>query len=389
MYESSIIFGRVSEIESLADEWRELCDEGACGEPFFRPEWFQAYLTNFESEILLITVRNKGRLRAVLPLIKGRTSMHGLPLTTLGAASNLNTPRFGLIHGTDEAECAGITKAIWQELCKVSAWHAIELRLVKQDSWLNDLVKEAADDHHQTGVWKMDAAPFIELPRSADGSDAIKQFFQGSRKHFGRELDRRERRINEVGNVRSVVTHDFSTDLIERYFDLELRGWKGRAGTASVQDTYSMGLHRDFARSAAENGTLHAYELMLDDTTIAMSLNILAGSTMYHWRTSYDEAYSKYSPGNLLFRKLFFDCIDNGVGEIDFLSPSTPNKRAWSTGEREHVAFCIFRPGVAGHLGWAWKFMVISRLRKFKAEQPAVIERLHRLAGQVRALFIA
>jgi len=364
--ETMTIKGGIEIIGAIAAEWIELCEEGASNDPFLRPEWFLSFVKNFDTEIELVTVRSGGKLRALLPLISKRGNIHGIPVRNLQAVFNLNTPRFDLVHGADESQRIQIIEALWGEIKKRSAWDMIEIRLVKKDSWLDDLLVIAASEKYPTGIWPMDNAPFIELPESVD-SHGVEIYFKGPRKHFGKELDRRTRRLSELGQVEFHVTNEYSFDLIKRYLDLENLGWKGCGGTAAVLDKNATALHHDFACASELNGHLHAYELRLDGKTIGMSLNVRTGNTMFHWRTSFDEAYSKYSPGNLLFRKLFFDCLAQNVDEIDFLSPSTPNKLTWATGEREHVAFYIFQRGFTGWLVRGWKFSVIDRIRRIRS----------------------
>ena len=69
-YQTEIATGGVEIIEKISAEWTVLCEEGASNEPFFRPEWFTAFVKNFELEIILLTVRCGGKLRAVLPLMQ-------------------------------------------------------------------------------------------------------------------------------------------------------------------------------------------------------------------------------------------------------------------------------------------------------------------------------
>ncbi len=366
--ETTTIRGGIEIIGAIAAEWIELCEEGASNNPFLRPEWFSSFVKNFDSEIELITVRCDGKLRALIPLVSKRSRIHGLPVRNLQAVFNLNTPRFDLIHGADESQRSQVVEALWGEMKKNSAWDMIEIRLVKKDSWLTDLLVLAAGEKYPTGIWPMDGAPFIDLPENNDGH-GTENYFKGPRQHFGKELDRRTRRLSELGQVEFHVTNEYSVDLIKRYLDLENTGWKGRGGTSAVLDKNVAALHHDFASAIEPNGHLHAYELRLNGRTIAMSLNVRTGNQMFHWRTSFDEAYSKYSPGNLLFRKLFFDCLAQNVGKIDFLSPSTPNKLTWATGEREHVAFYIFQRSFRGWLVQGWKFSVIDRIRKIRSSR--------------------
>ena len=82
--------GGVEIIERFAHEWRELCAEGPCDQPFFRPEWIEAYMRAFApgKRMLIFTARVNGRLRALLPLIQGWALFHGLPVRMLRSATN-------------------------------------------------------------------------------------------------------------------------------------------------------------------------------------------------------------------------------------------------------------------------------------------------------------
>ncbi len=360
MFDAEIIAGGLEVISTIAAEWGALCDR-SCREPFLRPEWFTAFAGHFRTEMRIVTVRDNGELRAVLPLERGRASIHGLPVSALRSVFDLNTPRFGAAASADERPA--VANEIWETIKKLDDWDVFEARLVRNDNCLAELLNAARRDGYRADVWQMDAAPFIALP----AKECINEFFSGSRKHFGKELDRRYRRLTELGRVDFCVTREYSAEMVDRYLELESLGWKGAIGTAAIADGRAAGLHHSFARESAERGRLFAYELRLDGRTIAMSLNIEDSDRMFHWRTSYDEAYARYSPGNLLFRRLFDDCIDRGLAEIDMLSPPTPNKRVWATGEREHAAIYIFRPGVIGRLAYTWKFSVMRSLRRLKA----------------------
>lgn len=363
-------------IGPVSGEWAELCDEGPSSSPFLRPEWFTTFVKNFDKQIELVKVIFGGRLRALLPLEKKWALLHGVPVHKLQAVFNLNTQRIDLVHGATESKRHDITNAVWHTMRNQSGWDVVELRLVRSDSWLADVVNLAEREGCPTGVWQMDGAPYIALPKSNDTNVALADFFE-SRKHLRQELDRRLRRLRELGSVEFVVTQGCSAELLTRYFDLEARGWKGRHGTAVTDDPRVVRLHEEFATQIAAKNALFVYELKLDNKTIAMSLNIRDGDTMIHWKTSFDEDYARFAPGNLLFRKLLSDSIEKGLAEIDFLSPSTPNKRVWATGEREYVAFYIFRRGLIGLLLWAWKFGVVAALRSWKIRRVFGLKTAH------------
>lgn len=368
--QTEVLIGGSEIIENIFDEWTVLCEEGASNEPFFRPEWFVSFVKHFEDEILLLTVRRDGRLRAILPLVKKNGKVHGVPARKLQAVYNLNTPRFDLIHGADETERAEIVKAIWNRIKTLPKWSVLEMRLVKKDSWLKDLLAAAESENYRAGIWQMDGAPFVTLPQGDDKEKLIEEHFKGLKKSFRQDLKRRLIRLKERGEVEFVVARGYSPELLQKYFELEARSWKGRGGTAVACDQKAAGLHDDFARATAANNALFIYELKLDGETIAMSLNIRHDRQTVFWKTSFAEEYRRFSPGNLLIQEFTADAVRNNSSEIDMLSPANDYKKIWASGEREHVAFYVFQKGILGSLFWKWKFSVISRLRKFKNRAP-------------------
>ena len=72
-------------LDGMGDEWRDLCQEGACDQPFFRPEWIASSIRAFAAArpVVLITVRDGSRLRAVLPLVEEKVWACGLPARKL------------------------------------------------------------------------------------------------------------------------------------------------------------------------------------------------------------------------------------------------------------------------------------------------------------------
>ena len=366
IFQSAILIGGVEIIEQIFAEWTALCEEGASNEPFFRPEWFAAFVKNFEAEIMLLTVRRDGKLRAVLPLMLKKGTLHGIPVRKLQAVFNLQTQRFDLIHGADEGERQEIIKALWKEIKKQSNWDILEIRLVKKESWLNELLAVAKSENYQTGVWQMDSAPFVTLPQSDDKEKLIKEYFKGLSKNRRQLLKKKRRYLEALGTVELVITRGYAAKLMQKYFDVEAQSWKGRGGTAVTCDKNALDLHDDFARAVAAKNALFIYELKLNNQTIAMYISIMYDKQTIGWKMSYDEKYARFSPGNLLFIEVLNNCMKNDSPELDQLSPATYNKNLWASGAYEHAAFYIFQRGIIGSLLWRWKFSVISRLRRFK-----------------------
>ncbi|HEX8736685.1 MAG TPA: GNAT family N-acetyltransferase [Pyrinomonadaceae bacterium] len=367
---TEILTGGSEIIGKIFPEWTALCEEGASNQPFFRPEWFAAFVKNFENELMLLTVRRGGKLSAVLPLVKKKGSLHGVPARKLQAVFNANTQRFDLIHEADETRRKETVEALWKEIKKQKNWDVLEMRLVQKESWLKDLIALAESENYRTGIWQMDGAPFVRLPAGDDKEKLIADYFKNFSKNRRQILGKKLRRLEKLGKVEFCVTRGYSPELMQKYFALEAQSWKGRGGTDAGSDAKVARLHDDFARAVAARNALFIYELKLDGKTIAMYISIMYASETIGWKMSFDEEYARFSPGNLLLWEVLKGCIRNDSLELDMLSPATENKKFWASGEREHVAFYIFQRGVIGSMLWKWKFSVIKRLRKFKKNTP-------------------
>src|SRR5215510_16435782 len=91
--------GGVEVIEFLAEEWRRLCEESHCDEPFYRPEWIAAHIRAFarQAKVVVVTARVEEELKAVLPLIEERVLFYGIPVTRLRCAANVHSCRFDIV----------------------------------------------------------------------------------------------------------------------------------------------------------------------------------------------------------------------------------------------------------------------------------------------------
>ncbi|MGF7152716.1 GNAT family N-acetyltransferase [Novosphingobium gossypii] len=120
-----------------------------------------------------------------------------------------------------------------------------------------------------------------------------------------KELRRQAARLAEEGPL-SVDRRD-DDDGIAQWCDdflrLEMSGWKGRAGSALGSAQGTARLFRASLEGAAAQGRLERLTLTLDERPIAMLATFLTPPGAYSFKTAFDEAYSRYSPGVLLQRE--------------------------------------------------------------------------------------
>jgi CelD/BcsL family acetyltransferase involved in cellulose biosynthesis len=117
-----------------------------------------------------------------------------------------------------------------------------------------------------------------------------------------KELRRQHNRLAEHGEVAFERRHDAEglADWTETFLTLEAAGWKGQAGSALGLAEETATLFRSALAGAAEQGRLERLTLTLDGKPIAMLASFLCAPGAFSFKTAFDEAYSKFSPGVLL-----------------------------------------------------------------------------------------
>lgn len=79
-------------------------------------------------------------------------------------------------------------------------------------------------------------------------------------------------------------------------------------------------------------------------------------SKYYAYLSGFDPAYSKYSPGQLLFSHAINKCIQEGLTEFDFLRGAETYKNRWNTMARWNRQATLTRKGLLAKIqNWLYK----------------------------------
>lgn len=122
------------------------------------------------------------------------------------------------------------------------------------------------------------------------------------RKKKRKELGRLSARLRELGTV-SVSRSATPEDIVrycEEFLALEAAGWKGRAGSALASCPKKQTFFREVLASAQAAGRLEFLRLALDGRPVALLVNFFAPPGGFSFKTAFDEAYARFSPGVLI-----------------------------------------------------------------------------------------
>jgi CelD/BcsL family acetyltransferase involved in cellulose biosynthesis len=339
---------RHTDIAEIAPEWDELADRARAA-PFLRPGWVAAWLDAFGGTPTLLAVRERGELKAVLPLVRGRALVE-LP-------ANGHTPLAGPV-----ADGAAAVAELARALLAAPPARTDLRALADHDPLLAAVRGEARENRHPTIERVTDRQPYVDLTGS------FEDYAAGLPRKHRKEIGRMQRRLGEEG----AVTFEFAdgTDgldpLLEEGFAIEGSGWKDENGTAIQAAGETRRFYTEVARWAAARGWLRLAFLRLDGRPLAFDLCLDDGRAFYVLKGGYDVEYRRFGPGTLLTHESLRLAFTRGLDSYEFLGSDDPYKLNWTETSHDRVRLQVFSRSVGGrvqHLAWRRGRPMVKRLQ--------------------------
>ena len=340
-------WGGVDLVDGIADEWRQLCHASPCDEPFFRPEWIAASVRAFANKqrVLLVTVRESGRLIAVLPLLDEKAKTCGLTIKKLRSAVKVqHSPRFDLVYGS-RPPIEDVALSVWRYLKALPEWDIISFQNVPEGGALESLLNCARKDSFPTYGHMWAQSPYVVLDHY-NSSGGISQFARSPK--FRYKLRHAWRKLEKTGTLVLRRSENANTETLERFYRLEQSGWKGQKGTAIACSRETRHFYDALARFAEQFGYLSVYFLEHGGVIIAAHFGLTYAGKFYPLKIAYDETYSQYRPGHLIAGAVMEDCARRGIREFDWLGHWSPAKAEWTSDVRQQNFCYIFRDSLRG-----------------------------------------
>ncbi len=227
-----------------------------------------------------IFMRARGELRFPLPHLKSFRSDHSY-LT-------------GFLVDRDESEAA--LRALFDFFGRNrSQWHGLDFEDMPSGGAQAEVVFRIAQEFGCSWHERMRTSRAVFVPMT--GGDTYLQSHLST--HRLKRLRQAWRRLERKGNVEWKMRYgpEVTASHIESFLDLEHRGWKAEKGT-SIRSRQS---HETFFREMVENfrkgGCLFFTELLLNQTVIASTSNLVSGGAGFAFKIGWNPDYSDASPG--------------------------------------------------------------------------------------------
>lgn len=198
------------------------------------------------------------------------------------------------------------------------------------------------------------ALPALQL--TEDWSDPLKLFSRSRRQRFRRKW----RKAEEIGDVAVEILSPKAAELdgqIERAMAVEVKSWKGRAGTALLHDPDQAAFFRAFGRRMMARGRLRLCFLTINGQDAAMEYAAVWQNRFWSIKLGYDDSFGAVSPGEALRVELMRHCAEQGYEAIEFCGKEAPWTKAWTDQAVEIQALRVYPytpRGMAGLAVDAW-----------------------------------
>jgi CelD/BcsL family acetyltransferase involved in cellulose biosynthesis len=367
-----ILRGGIERVDELAGDWRALCDRDPQALPFARPEYIRSYVRAFESRarLAIATVRYGGELLAVLPFIEERGYLVGLPVRRLRGTAGVHSGRFDLACAPGP-EGQSALSALWDFIDRKLSFDLIELPLISIPSRARSLMEIASSHGHRTGWWEGSPGPYIAVDGNNDS--AGEPWLRATSANFRHKIRRVRRKAEAAGPLMLSCHESNDQAALERFYELEQSGWKGKNGTAIACDPSTRLFYNEIARHGHAFG-FRCYLLTQGDRLVSGYVGLEDQERFLGLKAAYDEGLAQFSPGHLLVAEILKKSVPRGLKRFDFLPPAARWKHDWTSATYPHGYGYIFSRSIYGEFLYRMKFGLRPRLR-------AVLQGVRRLTS--------
>ncbi len=157
--------------------------------------------------------------------------------------------------------------------------------------------------------------------------------------------------------------------IVSDFVAVDARSWREGEGT-SIGGRGVEAFYRAITRTLADEDLFRPFWLEADGRVVAFVYGAIFGGTYFALKTSFDEGFSKLSPGVVLFHEAIRWAFSAGLGRFDFVGETARWKEEWATGRREHVAVTLYPTDPAGIAAYARDAWVKPLARRVGRRSP-------------------
>ncbi len=300
-------------------QWRALAERAVEPNGYYLPDWelavnaFASGRTGASALGAWSDAAQDGaaRLIGLMPVV-AMSRAYKIPLPALASAHPYGTLCTPLL----DRDAAPAAAAQLMRAARKAGAHALILREISLDGAAMKAFDEVLrHEGLRPHVLQSHLRACLDATRDADQllRDAL-----GHKKL--KELRRQRHRLAEYGAIRFEVARrpQQVAAALETFLGLEASGWKGKRGTALMQDEGDVSFIRRAAPALAANGQCEIVTLHADIMPVAAAIVLRHQDRAFYFKLGIDERFAKFSPGVQLTLDLTRHlCADPAIATAD------------------------------------------------------------------------
>jgi CelD/BcsL family acetyltransferase involved in cellulose biosynthesis len=343
--------------------WNSLWTRAEVPSIFARYEWVEAWWETFGKgcKLRVYTARVGSRLVGILPTswpIDGRGDVVLLGdehSDYAGILTEANTP--GIFRMLIEAACSDLPR-----------YRSLLLRDLRSDSPYALILNQLSRDH--LSCWLLIGS--IPCPRMTITPKRLQAVVSKE------SLRRHARKLEKLGDV--TVRHFYDDDEIlprlEMFFNQHVERWAATSSPSLFLKSSNRTFYQEITKRLSGTGLLLYTEITLDGAPIACHFGFISEGDLVWYKPTYELAFAKLSPGNVLLRELFLLAGELGLSGFDFTRGVEAFKLRFADQERNTLTYIFYGSRVSATIS-----RTVLRIRSMarKVLRVPVIHRLWRL----------
>lgn len=310
------------EFVALEKRWNKLLAASADNTIFMTHQWFAAFIAAFTlgGRMAIVICYEDDEIVGILPLFQKKFTFNLFNWQVLASLTNYHSQKFGFIFKKGRENL--LPQALLMLNRKIG-WDLIQADFVDSANFLNRSESMLSDVGLIFKRVPAMESRFIRL--EADFETYYQnQFSKSLRKSI-------ERAIRKIEQHHKLTFESIggpalkSEDLLEAY-EIEASGWKGRNNSAIIQHQSDFKFYSRLAWAANITNWFALRFLKIDAKRVAFSYDLHYNGSKSGLKTSYDENFRKYTPGNILMMFSIREAYQRGDRIFDLLGPAEAYK---------------------------------------------------------------
>jgi CelD/BcsL family acetyltransferase involved in cellulose biosynthesis len=325
----------IADIEAFAGEWLELFWRVEGVTPFQSPDWLVPWWRHLgEGELVLLAVREQGRLAGMIPLfVYEAEGVRKLLLLGTGTSDYLDG-----VFKVDRASEA-IATAFEYLRTRERDWDVCELHQLRPES---PLASQPLAGFEHDELFPGERCPVLALPPNFDD---LRNTIPS---HQWEKLQYYRRRADREGSVRyERASSDNFDDLCATFIALHTRRLSAQRQSTCAAQPEMQAFLREMGERLVSAGVLRLYVLYVEEKAVAAFFGFKVGRRTYFYLGGFDASFSQLSPGMLVVGHAIERAIEEGCSTFDFLRGQESYKYKWGAIDSLTYTRVLRRPPLA------------------------------------------